>query len=194
MIPGECLKMSIKDAHFSDYVEIYNNLDNLLWKMPAFFATLSTAVIGILSITFSKKDIIPTIILSTLLLALGIIFVIGSYGMYRIMIQHLLIISELAKIEYSIKTKSNNSGYFCKRKERLIKGRMPYSATLFISFFGLLGIILFFLGFLFLIESNFLNTIVLIVKKYSSFLLPIMIGLILLNEWLIRLISKKKII
>lgn len=182
--------LEVKYDYFSDYVEIFNNLDNILWKMPAFFATLSTAVIGIISLMNTKTQLISTSVLGVLFFIIGIIFVVGSYTMYRIMIQHIRIIFELAKMEYA---STKNKGYFYKRKESIINSKIPLSATLFISIFNLFGTVLFLGGISILNDNLLIGIFHSILKKHSFFFVLVMIGLILINEYLIRIISKKRI-
>jgi hypothetical protein len=127
------------DSRYSPYTSIYNNLDNLLWKIPSLFIGGAAILIGFVANIVSKPNTsLSHELWSIIFLLIGTLFLLGSYSMSRIRIHHSRMGNELGRLE--------EDGYFHTREETANR-YWPLSAPIvFILVFSALGVALFFLG------------------------------------------------
>jgi len=131
------------DPRYSPYVDVYNNLDNLLWQVPAFLAAVSALGFGLLgnSISDPRTAIAPfthNVTVGIFFLLWGFLYFLGVYAMWRIRLHHTLMGNELAKLE--------SDGYFQKRCSTVAKRWPPSAPHLFIFTFSILAVLLFMIG------------------------------------------------
>lgn len=115
------------DERFEAYVALYNNLDNLIWRIPGFLAAGAAILIGFAGAVLSKEGgaNIPPLILASLFFFVGLLFFLSAFSMSRIREHHTMVGDQLALME--------PSGYFQLRRET-VKRRWPPSATLVFRF------------------------------------------------------------
>lgn len=131
---------------FGSYIDLYNNLDKLLWTVPGFLAIGATLIIGFLSSIISRQSpsVVPPILVFVVLLFSSILFYLGYVSMTRIREHHTLVGNSLALMEGS-------SGYFSQRRSN-VERRWPISApTQFRIIYATLSIILFIIAILMLV-------------------------------------------
>lgn len=94
---------------FDAYVELYNNLDRLLWGIPSFLAVAATVLIGFTGNLLSRQQTvdIPPVALSLVFILIGALFGIGAYSISRLRRHHTLAGNKLANME--------RDGYFADR-------------------------------------------------------------------------------
>jgi hypothetical protein len=111
------------DQRFSSYMALYNNLDNLIWRIPGFLATGAAVVVGFVGSALSKGNAsaIPPLIISGLFFIIGLLFFLGALSMARIRKHHTQAGEWLASME--------SNGYFHDRRVT-VKRKWPLSATL----------------------------------------------------------------
>jgi len=104
---------SVKDdinPKFDSYVAIYNNLDNLLWRIPSLFIGGAAILIGFVANIVSKPNaLLSHELWSAMFLLIGTLFLLGTYSMSRIRIHHSRMGAELRALE--------SGGYFHTREE-----------------------------------------------------------------------------
>ncbi|PYS93539.1 MAG: hypothetical protein DMF64_04880 [Acidobacteria bacterium] len=110
------------DQRFDAYVELYNNLDNLIWQIPGFLAAGAAILIGFAGSALSKSSeaTIPPALVAGLFFFVGLLFFLGAFSMARIREHHNMAGDWLAKME--------PNGYFHKRRETVGRN-WPPSAT-----------------------------------------------------------------
>ncbi len=127
------------DGRFSSYTSIYNNLDNLLWKIPSLFIGGAAILIGFVANILSKPNAsLPHELWSIMFLLIGTLFLLGTYSMSRIRIHHSRMGSELRRLE--------EEGYFHTREETVSKYWLPGAPIVFMAVFSILGLTLIVLG------------------------------------------------
>jgi len=127
------------DPRFNSYVAIYNNLDNLLWRIPSLFIGGAAILIGFVANIVSKPNAsLSPALWSAMFILIGALFLLGAYSMSRIRIHHSRMGVELRSLE--------SVGYFHTREETIKKLWTPGAPILFILVFSLLGLALIVLG------------------------------------------------
>lgn len=131
------------DPRYAPYVDVYNNLDNLLWQVPAFLAAISALGFGLLGNFISDpQTAMPpfthNVTVGIFFLLWGFFYFLGAYAMWRIRIHHTLMGNELAKLE--------SDGYFKKRSSTVVKKLPPSAPHLFIFTFSILAFLIIILG------------------------------------------------
>jgi len=130
------------NTKYASYIAVYNNLDKLLWQVPAFLIGVSVLSFGLLG-TFMNN---PKIKISLLgyeitygfaFLLLAILYALGVFSMWRIRSHHTLMGRELAKLE--------GSGYFHERN-RIVKKKYLSAPHWFMWTFLALAILSFVIG------------------------------------------------
>jgi hypothetical protein len=114
---------SATDRRFEAYIALYNNLDNLIWRIPGFLATGAAILIGFAGSVLSKDKLpkLPPVLVASLFFLVGLLFFLSAYSMIRIREHHTMAGEELARME--------PEGYFHHRR-MTVKRRWPPSATL----------------------------------------------------------------
>lgn len=114
-----------QDERFVAYVELYNNLDRLLWGIPSLLAVAATIVIGFAGSLLSRQEPadVPPVVLSLVLLLVGSLFFLGSYSIWRLRLHHTLAGSFLSRME--------SNGYFTVRAQ-IVASRWPPAAPVLI--------------------------------------------------------------
>lgn len=111
------------DQRFDAYVALYNNLDNLIWRIPGFLAAGAAILIGFAGSVLSKGSApnIPPALVVSLFFFVGLLFFLSAFSMTRIREHHTMAGDWLAKME--------PDGYFHIRQLK-VKRKWPPSATL----------------------------------------------------------------
>ena len=111
------------DARFEAYVALYNNLDNLIWRIPGFLAAGAAILIGFAGSVISKDSgtPIPPLLLAGLFFFTALLFFLSAFSMSRIREHHTMAGDQLAEME--------PNGYFHLRQGS-VKRKWPLSATL----------------------------------------------------------------
>lgn len=129
------------DGRFNSYASIYNNLDNLLWKIPSLFIGGAAILIGFVTNIVSKPNTsLPHELWAVMFLLIGTLFLLGAYSMSRIRNHHSRMGSELRRLEVE--------GYFHTREESVKKYWPPGAPIVFMVIFSTLGLLLLVLGFI----------------------------------------------
>ncbi len=139
-------KLSTYDENrFKSYVDTYNNLDKILWQMPALLLTITAVAFGLFKDVFldSSKAIEPLTHRQTIgvfSFVLGLMYVAGVYSIWRIRKHHTMMGAEILKLE-------PDDGYFHRRAKVVARWWWPPSDTLvFGTLFAVLGLLLFGFG------------------------------------------------
>lgn len=120
------------DSRFGSYIDVYNNLDTLIWQVPGFFVGGSAIFFGFVASSFqSGSTKLPTIVWGLLFLFVSALFIVGAYSMSRLRVHHTRMGLELNKMEAS--------GYFHTRLKTVRKWWPPAAPHVFIGFFTILG-------------------------------------------------------
>ncbi|MEW6586624.1 MAG: hypothetical protein AB1442_13585 [Nitrospirota bacterium] len=111
------------DERFDSYMALYNNLDNLIWRIPGFLVAGAAILMGFAGAILSRDPtpVVPPALAGGLFLFLGLLFFLSAYSMARIREHHTMAGDELRRME--------PSGYFHSR-QRTVARRWPPSATL----------------------------------------------------------------
>jgi len=111
------------DSRFEGYIALYNNLDNLIWRIPGFLAAGAAIAIGFSGSVLSKDKApsIPPVLIASMFFFIGLLFFLSAFSMARIREHHTAAGNYLKGME--------KSGYFHFR-ETTVKRRWPPSATL----------------------------------------------------------------
>lgn len=114
-------RSTTNERHFDAYVELYNNLDRLLWGIPSLLAVAATVLIGFSGNLLSRDQpvVIPPVVFAMVCTLIGTLFAIGSYSIWRLRRHHTLVGNELAKMEHH--------GYFVTRQQ-IVESKWPPSA------------------------------------------------------------------
>lgn len=122
------------DPRFDAYIDIYNNLDNLIWRVPGFFVAALAILLGFIGNILSKPDSsLPLWAWGVLFLFVGVLFLLGSYSMGRIRFHHSRMGEELKLME--------PQGYFHTRSKTVKQYWPPAAPHVFIIFFTILGLV-----------------------------------------------------
>ena len=78
---------------YSAYVSIYNNLDNLQWRIPAFLIAATVFGIGVFKVTSvldssSFTVLNKELVISFILFLWGLMYLLGAYTMFSIRKHH----------------------------------------------------------------------------------------------------------
>lgn len=126
----DILTMGIKSAsalatgeRFQAYIALYNNLDNLIWRIPGFMVAGAAILIGFTGAVLAKNEPLdlPPILVASLFFFVGLLFFLSAFSMTRIREHHTRAGEELARME--------PDGYFHSRRVSISR-RWPPSATL----------------------------------------------------------------
>lgn len=127
------------------YVDTYNNIDKILWQMPALLLAVTALAFGLLKDIFvnAQATIAPLSRQQTLgwfCIAVAFMYVIGVYSIWRLRRHHNMMGEEIKKLE-------PRDGYFHKREKIAKKFWFPPSDTLTIgSFFTVAALWLLYLA------------------------------------------------
>jgi hypothetical protein len=137
---------AIIDQRFSSYVDVYNNLDNLLWRIPGFFIAVAAILMAFMGSAISKPEAsLPPAAWASLFLFVGILFLLGTYSMSRIRLHHSRMGNELKVLE--------PFGYFHTRATTVASFWPPSAPHVFMAVFTVLGFFFLFLSYA--VISNF---------------------------------------
>lgn len=141
--PVKPKKTERNDSRFDSYIKLYNNLDNLIWQIPAFLASVSAIGFALLGNFFAKPSaaLMPLShnkSVGAILILWSLFYFVGVYSIWRIRVHHTIAGNELAKLE--------SDGYF-KKREITVKKLWPLPAPyVFMLMFSALAIALLALG------------------------------------------------
>jgi|SaaInlStandDraft_2_1057019.scaffolds.fasta_scaffold01263_13 mannose-6-phosphate isomerase-like protein (cupin superfamily) len=125
------------DGRFASYVAVYNNLDNIIWKMPAFFAAAIGVLLALLANIISReKASMPSELWALALFFIALLLALGTYSLIRLRQHHTIMGKHLQKME--------GSGYFHQRQQTLGNIKLPAAPVVFIFVFAVLSVL--FLG------------------------------------------------
>lgn len=124
---------SAVDERYSSYIALYNNLDNLIWKVPGFFAALLGIFLALIANIFSRADAsMPSGLWALTFIFVATLLALGSYSMFRIRRHHSIVGAELQRLE--------PDGYFHRRERTLgtfVRPAAPHAFVLFSIFLSL---------------------------------------------------------
>lgn len=125
------------ETHFDAYVELYNNLDRLLWGIPSLLAVAATVLIGFSGNLLGRQPPpdVPPVVFAMVCALIGSLFAIGAYSIWRIRRHHTLAGSELAKME--------RAGYFVTRQRNTTSKWPPSAPSIICWTYGVLASIAF---------------------------------------------------
>ena len=118
------------DQKYTSYIQIYSQLDGLMWRMPTL---LSGGITLVFSIFLGSEGTTSPYAWTIVLAFSSVTTLLGAYGMHRIRLHQGMVGIELRKLE--------NSGYFHARKEISSTGWLPKIPTLYISFFIVVSVL-----------------------------------------------------
>jgi hypothetical protein len=122
------------DERFSSYVAIYNNFDNIIWKMPAFFAAAIGVVIALFANIVSRAGAsLPLGLWTLVFLLIGLLLTLGTYSLARVRQHHTIMGRHLRKLE--------PEGYFHERQHTLGNWKLPAAPIVFIYVFAVLSVL-----------------------------------------------------
>lgn len=122
------------DERFPAYVNIYNNLDNLIWRIPSYFVTVAAILMAFMGNFLSKPDAsFPPGLIVILFSFIGLLFLLGTYSMSRLRLHHTRMGNELKLLE--------SEGYFHARGQTVNKKWPPPAPSIFMAVFSVLGIV-----------------------------------------------------
>ncbi len=130
------------ESRFKSYVDTYNNLDKILWQMPALLLAITAVAFGLFKDVFldPTKAVEPLTHPQTIgvfSFVLGLMYVAGVYSIWRIRKHHTMMGLEILKLDLE-------DGYFHKRAKVVSRWWWPPSDTLiFGALFAVLGLLLF---------------------------------------------------
>lgn len=141
------------DPRFGSYINVYNNLDTLIWQVPGFFVGGAAIFFGFVASSFqSGSTALPAIAWGLLFLFVSALFLIGAYSMCRLRIHHTRMGAELVSME--------SAGYFHSRAVTVRRWWPPPAPHVFIIFFSILGIFCLLVAGLVLSKSAWLMSVV----------------------------------
>lgn len=141
---------SATGERFEAYIALYNNLDNLIWRIPGFLAAGAAILIGFAGSVLSKDKLpdFPPVLVASLFFFVGLLFFLSAFSMARIREHHTRAGEELARME--------SDGYFHHRRTTVSR-RWPPSATLVFRWtYALLSLMFWGLGVTALVKFNWL--------------------------------------
>lgn len=143
------IRPELLDPKFGSYIDVYNNLDTLIWQVPGFFVGGAAIFFGFVASSFqSGSTKLPSIAWGLLFLFVSALFLIGAYTMSRLRIHHTRMGIELKDME--------QTGYFHTRSATVRKWWPPAAPHVFIAFFTVLGVFCFLVAALTLSKSSWL--------------------------------------
>jgi hypothetical protein len=122
------------DQRYASYVEIYDNMDNLIWLVPGFVLTAGLSALGLVVELASRTPRESAHMLGWLVLALVIFFFMGGYSVMRIRHHHTMMGRQLRALEVT--------GYFSEREKSLNARYLPSAPHLFMTLFYVLAAVL----------------------------------------------------
>lgn len=144
--PAKLKTINTHDPRYAPYVKIYNNLDKLLWQVPAFLVAVSALGFGLLGNFITKSEtVIPPLTshdvsVGLVFVLMGVLYLVGVFSMSRIRKHHTLMGNKLKNLEPI-------DGYFHER-EAIVEKEWYKSATLAIRvLFFILGLVSLGVGF-----------------------------------------------
>ena len=141
------------DSRFDSYVNIYNNLDNLIWRIPGFFVAVAAILMAFMSSIVSRPEAsLPHSVLAILFFFIGLLFLLGTYSMSRLRTHHSRMGGELSLLE--------PCGYFHARMVTVRKKWPPSAPHVFMLIFSLLGVIFLGLSYIALWHHSWLGQLV----------------------------------
>lgn len=142
-IPNGKLPAQLPDEdRFKSYVDTYNNLDKILWQMPALLLAITAVAFGLFKDVFldPSKAIAPFTHVQTIgvfSIVLGFMYIAGVYSIWRLRKHHTMMGSEITKLEPA-------DGYFHKREKIASRWWWPPSDTSLIGALFLIFAVLLF--------------------------------------------------
>jgi hypothetical protein len=146
-LTARCAPLAEKDLHrlaappatpdsetrFDAYVDLYNNLDRLLWGIPSLLAVAATVLIGFSGNLLNRQAQVdvPPIVLALVFALVGTLFALGAYSIWRLRVHHTLAGSYLAKME--------TDGYFVVRAKNVASAWPPSAPALFLLAYTILA-------------------------------------------------------
>lgn len=128
------------EVRYKSYVDVYNNLDKLLWAVPGFFIAVTALLLGFVGSILSKRvQSLPSVVWSAIFAFVAVLFGLGTYSMWRIRFHHRRMDEELKKME--------PDGYFHARSETAWQWFPPSAPHLFMIVFGALSFIFLWLAY-----------------------------------------------
>ena len=132
------------DPKFESYVNIYNNLDSIIWRLPAFFVTAVALFMAFLGSMMSQGHVLSSLMWAVLLVSVGVLCLLGAYSMWRLRVHHTRMGIQLRMME--------SSGYFHVRSGDLAHWFPRSAPPIFVALFLILGAFFLILGVLALQE------------------------------------------
>ncbi|MEO0502693.1 MAG: cupin domain-containing protein [Pseudomonadota bacterium] len=124
----ESSKTKELDPRYVPYVNMYNNADNIIWRMPAFLTGGVTLLIGVaVGLLGDKEGTASALVWGSVLAASALIFFLGAYGLWRLRIHQHLIGNELRGME--------GEGYFLARETTKASFRLPRAPAVYVFVF-----------------------------------------------------------
>lgn len=119
------------EVRYKSYIDVYNNLDRLLWGVPGLFVAAAALLLGFVGTILSKPDqSLPSVVWSAIFAFVAVLFSLGTYSMWRIRFHHRRMDEELKKME--------PDGYFHARSQTAWAWFPPSAPHLFMIVFGAL--------------------------------------------------------
>jgi len=138
------------DPRFNSYINVYNNLDNLLWRIPSIFIGGAAILLGFVANIASNPDAsLSHELWATMFFLVGTLFLLGTYSMSRIRIHHTRMGEELKALE--------PIGYFRTRGETVQKSWPPSAPSIFMRAFAAVGLALLGLGIMAIVDFEILK-------------------------------------
>lgn len=129
-----------EDPRFDAYVFLYNNLDDLIWRIPSYLATGAAVLIGFAGTVLAKDKLpeFPPVLIASLFFFVGLLFFLSAYSLTRIRMHHTLAGEELARME--------PDGYFHRRRTVVQRRWPPAAPVVFRWTYVALGLAFWFLA------------------------------------------------
>lgn len=137
-------------SRFDAYILLYNNLDDLIWRIPGYLATGAAVLIGFAGSVLSKDKLpdFPPVLLASLFFFVGLLFFLSGYSLTRIRMHHTWAGDELARME--------PDGYFHRRRAFVQRKWPPAAPVVFRWTYAALWIIFWILAALSLLKYGWL--------------------------------------
>lgn len=116
------------DGRFDSYINLYCNLDNIIWQTPTFLAGGVTLLIGLaVGILGNEDGRASAFIWGGALAASSLIMFLGAYGLWRTRIHQNMVGNELRRME--------PDGYFHARQRARNEFILPRAPALYVTVF-----------------------------------------------------------
>ena len=123
------------DPRYASYISVYNNFDNIIWRMPVFLTGGVTLLIGIaVSLLGNKSGGASALVWGSVLATSSLIIFLGAYGLWRIRIHQRMLGDELRKLE--------TDGYFHQRERSRATMLLPRAPAVYMAVFFVLASVL----------------------------------------------------